>query len=421
VQEKVDELLVLVFDMLAKRCGGCNEANRMLECLQGMLQNGLLPAVCPLRCIQFADTDGCRPHRLEPCQHVVSTQALRDCTCCKKCPFCQELCDWQVTEYLPVDTRALMRARATRTLKLHPVTLPDNVSEESQRQIKLLKVIRRGGEGLVLAVDWLDPGAPASQVAMKTIPLKSEAHERAAYTSLSLAYLASQHSKYICPVLGYYVKSEAQGKNLHVLLELCPESLGGRVTSQPLAPLEATRLCIQVALALDELHTKMHITHLDVKPDNILISEMGDVRLTDFGISHQECTLVTSLPCTSRGTEGFAPPEQQMKGMVRSSADVYSLGRTLEYIVSGKLPPDGAASSIPIPELARLVDDMTQVEQAHRPTMSKVKRRLERVHSLLVCSRLFALFWDAVIGAPHAWGPQGSSSLTSATHMIPPI
>jgi serine/threonine protein kinase len=291
-----------------------------------------------------------------------------------------------------------MRANATRRLKLHPVTLPDYVSKDSQRQINILYVIRQGGEGVVMAVDWLDPEAPASRVAMKAIPLINETHQRAAYTSLSLAYLASQHSQFICPVLGYYVKSGAHGKNLHMLLELCPESLGGRVTSRLLAPLEATRLCIQVALALDELHTKLHITHLDVKPDNILISEMDDVRLADFGISQQACTLVTSVPSATRGTVGFAPPEQDMKGMVRPSADVYSLGRTLTYILSGTLPPVGAASSIPTQELARLVDDMTKVEQAQRPTMSEVARRLQSIHSHLVCSRLCVLIRPAVIG-----------------------
>jgi hypothetical protein len=400
VQANVDELLVSVFDMLSERSGGCNEANGMLECLKGMLRDGMLPAVCPLRCIQFADTDGCRPHRLEPCQHVVSTQALRDGRCREKCPFCLQPCNMLVTENLPVDTWAMMRAHATRTLKLHPVTLPDYVSEESQRKIKVRDAIRQGGEGLVMAVDWLDPEAPASRAAMKVIPLADEAHKRASLNSLALAYLASQHSQYICPILGYYISLGEHGENLYILLELCFGSLGGRVTSQPLAPSEATRLCIQVALALDELHTKLHITHLDVKPDNILISEMGDVRLTDFGISQQACTLVTSMPSTSRGTVGFAPPEQDVKGMVRPSADVYSLGRTLTYIISGTLPPVGDASGIPTQELARLVDDMTKVEQSHRPSMSEVTRRLQTVHSHLVCSRLYILLSECC-----DWGP----------------
>ena len=103
----------------------------------------------------------------------------------------------------------------------------------------------------------------------------------------------------------------------------------------------------QVACALDYIH-KQRIMHLDIKPGNIMLRQMDNrVILIDFGLSkHYDAQSGEATSTTPVGvSHGFAPLEQYRQGGVSlfsPETDIYSLGATLYYLVTGTVPPEAA-------------------------------------------------------------------------------
>ena len=96
----------------------------------------------------------------------------------------------------------------------------------------------------------------------------------------------------------------------------------------PLPPREAARLALQVADALGAAHAA-GIVHRDVKPENVLLTEGGDVKVADFGIAR--ATEATAMTQTSMilGTAPYLSPEQATGESVGPASDLYSLGVVL--------------------------------------------------------------------------------------------
>ena len=106
---------------------------------------------------------------------------------------------------------------------------------------------------------------------------------------------------------------------------------------------EAVRYIMQVADALSYLHSQ-NILHLDIKPANILINELDSPILIDFGISKHYDTDGGQTSTTPAGiSKGYAPIEQYQQGSIANftpATDVYSLGATLYFLLTGATPPD---------------------------------------------------------------------------------
>lgn len=98
----------------------------------------------------------------------------------------------------------------------------------------------------------------------------------------------------------------------------------------------------QVAFALDYIHGR-NLLHLDVKPSNIMLNNYGEAVLVDFGVSKRYDESGHQTSSTPMGvSEGYAPIEQYESGgmdLFSPSTDIYSLGATFYYLLTGNHPP----------------------------------------------------------------------------------
>lgn len=101
---------------------------------------------------------------------------------------------------------------------------------------------------------------------------------------------------------------------------------------------EATSIAIQVSAGLEVAHNNQ-IVHRDIKPQNIIISREGKVKVTDFGIA--KATTSRTTTSTAMGSVHYASPEQARGGYVDHRSDIYSLGVVLYEMVTGRVPFDG--------------------------------------------------------------------------------
>ena len=101
---------------------------------------------------------------------------------------------------------------------------------------------------------------------------------------------------------------------------------------------EAVSIAIQVGRGIEAAHNK-GIIHRDIKPQNIIISTEGKVKVTDFGIAKA----VTSNTINSdvMGSVHYTSPEQARNGYVDGKSDIYSLGIVMYEMVTGRVPFNG--------------------------------------------------------------------------------
>lgn len=96
---------------------------------------------------------------------------------------------------------------------------------------------------------------------------------------------------------------------------------------------------IQIAKALDCAH-RNNIIHRDVKPQNILVTEEGVVKVTDFGIAKAPTSVTITNSNKVMGSAHYFSPEQAKGSFVDNRTDLYSLGIVLYEMVTGKVPYD---------------------------------------------------------------------------------
>ena len=101
---------------------------------------------------------------------------------------------------------------------------------------------------------------------------------------------------------------------------------------------EATSIAIQVSMGLEAAHSH-GIVHRDVKPQNIIISTDGKVKVTDFGIARAASS--NTISSNVMGSVHYSSPEQVRGGYSDEKSDIYSLGITLYEMVTGRVPFDG--------------------------------------------------------------------------------
>lgn len=121
-----------------------------------------------------------------------------------------------------------------------------------------------------------------------------------------------------------------------------------------LTPKEVISIAVQVCSAMEMAHSH-NIIHRDIKPQNIMISKEGKVKVTDFGIA--KATSSNTISTNVMGSVHYTSPEQARGGYSDAKSDIYSLGITMYEMITGELPFDGD-STVSI-ALKHLQEDIT--------------------------------------------------------------
>ena len=237
----------------------------------------------------------------------------------------------------------------------------------------------RGGMGVVYLAREVHLDRP---VAIKLLPPERAADPALRDRFLREARLAARLSHpNIIPI---HAVDETAGFVYYVMAYVDGESLAQRVrTRGPLPAADGVRVLREAAWALASAHAQ-GVVHRDVKPDNILIESASQrVLVADFGIA---AGVGDATGDGISGTPEFMSPEQALGHEVDARSDLYALGATAFYALSGRLPFEGktptevlakqvtepapplGAMGLPIPrKIASLVDRCLAKDPAHRP------------------------------------------------------
>ena len=104
---------------------------------------------------------------------------------------------------------------------------------------------------------------------------------------------------------------------------------------------EVLSIAIQMCSGIEAAHSH-HIVHRDIKPQNIIISKEGKVKVTDFGIA--KAVSSNTISSNAMGSVHYTSPEQARGGFSDEKSDIYSVGITMYEMATGRVPFDGEST-----------------------------------------------------------------------------
>ena len=135
-------------------------------------------------------------------------------------------------------------------------------------------------------------------------------------------------------------RGEQDGRQFIVFEYVDGQNLKDLSARGPLDPGEAIRISLQVAHALSFAHER-GLVHRDVKPQNVLLNDDGQAKVTDFGIARSLDVHGVTQTGTVLGTSDYIAPEQARGQKVDPKTDIYSLGAVLYELLTGEVPFSG--------------------------------------------------------------------------------
>lgn len=210
---------------------------------------------------------------------------------------------------------------------------------------RLLERLGAGGMGIVFKAEHLYIPRP---VAIKLIPQTATEDPKLLrrFHSEIWSVAQLQHPNIVGAIdAGEFVSTDPWSQHLHyfVMDYVAGDNLEDHIAKHgPMKAPIACDLIYQVASALDEAH-KFQLVHRDIKPSNIMVTPEGQAKLLDFGLVRHSNHRLTD-PGTAVGTIDFLSPEQARDASsVDIRADIYSLGATLYWCLTGlkPFPSDG--------------------------------------------------------------------------------
>lgn len=213
------------------------------------------------------------------------------------------------------------------------------VGKHISGRYKIIRLIGGGGmSNVYLAHDIILNRDVAIKILRYDLSNEEELHRRFHREALSATSLTHPNIVSIYDVgededMHYIVMEYIKGKTLKQYIQ----------EFSPLASARSVHIMKQLTSAISHAHEN-GIIHRDIKPQNILMDEEGNVKITDFGIA-------TSLGATSYtqtnsviGTVHYLSPEQARGGLATMKSDIYALGIVLYELLTGELPFSGESA-----------------------------------------------------------------------------
>ena len=238
------------------------------------------------------------------------------------------------TKVAPPEDMSKMVAKNIQVQETEPMTKDqENSLPKKLGRYPILRLLAHGGMGSVyLAYDQ----QLEREVAIKTIKKKfaDTKYFRDRFTEEAKLAAAIEHPN----IVKVYDWGTDLGEGNFIVMEYVRgETIHTRIKRS--GPMEVKSVVLTLAPLVDALcaMNRKHIVHRDIKPGNILLSESGVVKLTDLGIakSFSNQSDKKKTQGVSPGTPDFMAPEQRKTSHVDIRADIYSLGKTLCFMVGG--------------------------------------------------------------------------------------
>jgi serine/threonine protein kinase len=224
-------------------------------------------------------------------------------------------------------------------------------------RFELIEEVGRGAMGVVWKARDNERGKIVAVKTLRDLHLDDPEYVNRFAREVDLA--RSVKSPHVVRVRGYGVR---QGVPFVVLEFVTGQSLRARVAERgPFPPSGARDLLAQIAEALAAVHA-VGIVHRDVKASNVLLTEDGVAKLTDFGIARGRDARRATHKGSLLGTPAYMAPE----GPVDARSDLYSLGVVYYEILTGVLPFASSSYQEVIRAHVETMPDLTRVPASER-------------------------------------------------------
>jgi hypothetical protein len=226
---------------------------------------------------------------------------------------------------------------------------------------RIVRLLGRGGMGEVYEAEQLETGRRLALKVLRDTLRGDEDRARFLREGQLAASISHAHTVYI-------FGSEEVGGAPAITMELLPGgTLKDRVSAEgPMSPSAAVSAVLDIIGGLDAAQAA-GILHRDIKPSNCFVDADGAVKVGDFGLSISTLTRDVRHELATAGFAGtpqFAAPEQLQGGPLDVRADIYAVGATLYYLLTGRPPVDA-------PDLRELVSKVA----SEKPASPRVLRR----------------------------------------------
>jgi HD-GYP domain-containing protein (c-di-GMP phosphodiesterase class II) len=256
-------------------------------------------------------------------------------------------------EALPAQVQQELRRPATMEVLLAKLTAHGLLTEYQALRIKAgmtfglvlgnYRVTDRLGAGGMGVVFKGEHQLMRRQVALKVVPVSRDQDDRLLQRFFAeiRAVARLQHPNIVAAMdAGFVPSPDAHTLSLYYLvMEFVPGvNLEKFVeTEDVLSPARACALAHQVAAALTEAH-KHHLIHRDIKPSNIMVTPAWQAKLLDFGLARNFRNNLTELGTVLGTLEYMAPEQAADASAVDTRTDIFSLGGTLFWCLTGRPP-----------------------------------------------------------------------------------
>ena len=204
---------------------------------------------------------------------------------------------------------------------------------------KLLEMIGGGGmSNVYLAHDMILDRDVAIKILRYDFANEEELRRRFQREALSATSLTHPHIVNIYDVgededIHYIVMEYVKGETLKEYI----------IQNAPVSPWKSVMFMKQLTSAISTAHNN-HIIHRDIKPQNILLDEEENVKVTDFGIAMALSATSYTQTNSVLGTVHYLSPEQARGGTATKQSDIYALGIVLYELLTGQLPFSGESA-----------------------------------------------------------------------------